>query len=319
MIIFGIESSCDETSVCLLKDGKQDEKEILSLKTHSQIAIHKQYGGVVPELAARSHIEVIKEITQLCFSEANILPQDIDKICVTSSPGLISGLLVGIEFAKGMGLALNKPVLFVNHLEGHIFTTAITDGIKEDFFCLLVSGGHTQTICVKNINDYKIIGKTIDDSCGEAFDKISKSLGFGYPGGPIIEKMAQQGNPDKFKFSGKFYKQNQFDFSFSGLKTHFIRLIEKIDTQNIQEVQDLCASFQKVVCDILCSRVENIFLTNEKQFNKFVLCGGVGANKEIRNRLTEICKRYEINLFVAPLSLCTDNAAMIANLGFLKS
>ena len=193
-VILGIETSCDETSVCILRD-----KQILSLKTFSQIELHSIYGGVVPEIASRSHLEVISSITLQAFKEAVVEMHDVTAIAVTSEPGLIGGLLVGINFAKGLSLALNKPLIFVNHLEGHIFTCGLTSGVEEDFFCLLVSGGHTQTIEVSSLKDYKIIGRTIDDSVGEGFDKLAKSLGFGYPGGAKIEALAKKGDENRFK------------------------------------------------------------------------------------------------------------------------
>lgn len=316
MIVLGIETSCDETSIAIIQN-----RTILSLKTHSQISIHNKYGGVVPEIASRSHIDVISEVTESCLIESKLTPSEIDLIAVTSTPGLIGGLLVGTEFAKGLSMYLNKPTLFINHLEGHIFTTSLTEDLEENFYCLLISGGHTQTIIVNDIDNYKLIGQTLDDSVGEGFDKISKALNLGYPGGPIIEKFAQKGDETSFKFNNNFIRTNKLDFSFSGLKTHFIRLIQK--QQNIDEkfIQNISASFQKAVSDILLTRVQNMIHTNSEQSHKFrhlVVCGGVSANMYIRSKLNELCVQNGLKLVCAPLYLCTDNAAMIANVGRIK-
>jgi N6-L-threonylcarbamoyladenine synthase len=310
MLILGIETSCDETSICILR-----EKEILSLKTFSQIALHKNYGGIVPEIAARSHIEVISYITQEAFKEAKIEPRNIDLIACTDKPGLIGGLLVGINFAKGLSLSLKKPLIFVNHLEGHIFTCALTEGIEKNFYCLLVSGGHTQILEVENLDNYKLIGQTIDDSAGEAFDKISRSLGFGYPGGAIIEKLALNGNEDRFKIGVPLKGKNKFDFSFSGLKTHFLKIVSEYRSE--QDVNDICASFQKSVCNTMIDRMQNMMEVSEKNYETIVVCGGVSANKYIRLRFEKFFPLKKI--VYAPLELCTDNAAMIANIGRMKS
>ena len=306
MITLGIETSCDETSVAVLK-----EKEILSLITFSQIDLHKKYGGVVPEIASRSHLEQITETTSEAILKANIKLSEIDLISVTETPGLIGGLLVGINFAKGLSLAIKKPLIFVNHLEGHIFTCGLTENIETDFFCLLVSGGHTQTIEVSDVKDYKIIGKTIDDSTGEAFDKLSKNLGFGYPGGAIIEKLALKGDENRFKTTIPLKGKHKFDFSFSGLKTHFLELTKKHKSE--EDVYDICASFQKVISDILIDRVSNMIKLSEKHFGKIVICGGVSANLYIREKFQKAFPSHAIHY--APLQLCTDNAAMIANIG----
>lgn len=308
-IILGIETSCDETSVCILRD-----KQILSLKTFSQIELHSIYGGVVPEIASRSHLEVISSITSEAFKEAGVEMQEITAIAVTSEPGLIGGLLVGINFAKGLSLALGKPLIFVNHLEGHIFTCGLTSGVEEDFFCLLVSGGHTQTIEVSDLQNYKIIGKTIDDSVGEGFDKLAKSLGFGYPGGAKIEALAKKGDENRFKVGVPLKGRSKFDFSFSGLKTHFLGLVNKYKEE--QDVYDICAGFQKTVCDILINRVENMIKASSLQYKKIVICGGVSANLCIRENFEKHFPHFKI--IYAPLNLCTDNAAMIANIGRMK-
>jgi N6-L-threonylcarbamoyladenine synthase len=309
MLILGIETSCDETSVAILRD-----RQILSLQTFSQISLHKAFGGVVPEIASRSHLQQIAETTQESLIDAKIQMNEIDVIAVTEKPGLIGGLLVGIGFAKGLALNFKKPIIFVNHLEGHIFTCGLTENIEENFFCLLVSGGHTQTIEVNTINDYKIIGQTIDDSVGESFDKLSKNLGFGYPGGPIIESLAKNGDENRFKLGIPLKGKDKFNFSFSGLKTHFLILTQKYKEK--QDVYDICASFQKVVTDTLIDRMKQMIKASSSNFNKIVICGGVSANLYIKNQLSLAFPEYI--LYYAPLNLCTDNGAMIANIGRMR-
>jgi N6-L-threonylcarbamoyladenine synthase len=304
MIILGIETSCDETSVAILK-GKQ----ILSLKTFSQIDLHSAFGGVVPEIASRSHLEKIESVMKDALFEAGILLNEIEVICATDRPGLIGGLLVGIGFAKGLSLALSKPLYFINHLEGHIFTPSLFSELEENFFCLLVSGGHSQIIEVENLQNYKIIGQTIDDSVGEAFDKLSKSLGLGYPGGAIVEKLAKKGDENRFKLGIPLKGKDKFNFSFSGLKTHFLNLVNEFKEE--QDVFDICASFQKVITATLLDRVKNMISHSSKKFDKIVICGGVSANLYIREKFEK--EFEELKIHYAPLYLCGDNAAMIAN------
>jgi N6-L-threonylcarbamoyladenine synthase len=306
MIVLGIETSCDETSVAILEG-----KKILSLKTYSQIDLHKNYGGVVPEIASRSHLEQIEIVTQQALNEANISLETIDVIAVTDRPGLVGGLLVGVGFAKGLSLSLKKPIIFVNHLEGHIFTCGITEGVEENFFCLLVSGGHTQIIEVESIKNYRIIGSTIDDSVGEGFDKLSKNLGLGYPGGPIVEKLALKGDENRFNLGIPLKGKDKFNFSFSGLKTHFLGLVAKHKSE--QDVYDICASFQKIITKTLIDRVQNMIYNSNLQSKKIVICGGVSANSYIKEHFKQAFPDFSIHY--APLKLCTDNAVMIANIG----
>jgi N6-L-threonylcarbamoyladenine synthase len=310
MIVLGIETSCDETSVAILQD-----KKILSLKTFSQINLHKKYGGVVPEIASRSHLEKIEEVTQEALNQAEIGINEIDLIAVTDRPGLIGGLLVGVGFAKGLALSLNKPIIFVNHLEGHIFTCGLTEGVEEDFFCLLVSGGHTQTIEVRDIQNYRIVGSTIDDSVGEGFDKLSKNLGRGYPGGPIIEKLALKGNENRFPLGVPLKGKDKFNFSFSGLKTHFLGLVAKYKSE--QDIYDICASFQNIITKTLIDRVQQMIQNSNLNSKKIVICGGVSANSYIRSNFEKSFANFSIHY--APLHLCTDNAVMIANIGRMLS
>ena len=320
-----------------MKDGK-----ILSLQTYSQIELHKPYGGVVPELASRDHLEKLPLLFKDVINESGILCDDIDLIACTDSPGLIGSLLTGVMFAKGLSISLKKPIVFVNHLLAHVFTCNITHNLKENFLCLLVSGGHSIIYDIGNINDCKIIGQTIDDSFGEVFDKISKSLGFGYPGGPLIEKLAIFGDETAYKFSIPLKGKNLYDFSLSGIKTEFLKVINKIFERwsvprgtSFEEIYDnlyyyknshlngfasdvanLCASFQYMVLKIVVDRLQNA-LKNTKKHQNFVLCGGVASNKYIRKYLQKFCLDNGMNFYVPDAYLCTDNAAMVANCGAL--
>jgi len=320
-IILSIETSCDETSIAIVKEAQLsgaggaegfEEPKILSMQTYSQIEKHSSFGGVVPELAAREHIEKISALTKLCLGESKIQASQIDYIAVTTSPGLMGALLVGIVFAKGLSVALQKPIIEVNHLSGHIFTTYLTHGLREKFYCLLISGGHCQTIRLEHFNNKQIVGQTIDDSVGEAFDKLSKKLGFGYPGGPIVEQTALAGNPLAYPFKIPMQKNNDYDFSFSGLKTHFLNIIQNNQLSEA-DIANLCASFQKVVADILINRTLNMIAADGFAYKSLVICGGVAANKYIFARFkVEIEEEHGIKIITPPLKLCTDNAAMIA-------
>jgi N6-L-threonylcarbamoyladenine synthase len=337
MIILGIETSCDETSLCIMKNG-----EILSLKTYSQIELHSRYGGVVPEIASRDHLEKLPILTKQVFEEANIAYNEVDLISCTDRPGLIGSLLTGVMFAKGLSIAINKPIIFADHLLSHVFTCNVTHNLKENFICLLVSGGHSAIYDVNDINSYTIIGQTIDDSFGEVFDKISKSLGFGYPGGAIVENLAMFGDETTYKFPIPLKGKNLYNFSLSGIKTEFVKLIQKsIEKWNVprgtsfeevyenlyfnrnqhldgfsSDVANICASFQSLVLKIIQDRLNNALKSVRKHEN-FVLCGGVASNKYIRKGLQHFCLQNCLNFYVPDTHLCTDNAAMIANYGAL--
>jgi N6-L-threonylcarbamoyladenine synthase len=313
MITLGIETSCDETSVAIIR-----EREILALKTFSQIDLHKEYGGVVPEIASRSHIEMIRFITNSAINDSGLSLNEIDNIAVTNTPGLIGGLLVGVVFAKSLAFACKKPIIAVNHLEGHMFTTALTAGIEDNFYLLLTSGGHTQMMGVKEYGNYRLFGRTLDDSVGECFDKVGKMMGLDYPAGPKIEQLAKKGNPHRWKFKIPMKSQDNFNFSFSGLKTFFLREYQKIPEPSNEDILDICASLQHIISQILCDRVENMFKVCT-DYDKFVLCGGVSANLYLRGKLEELCQKYQKTAFYAPLSLCGDNAAMIAYVGQMRS
>lgn len=311
LVLLGIESSCDETSVAIVNHNK----EILSLFTLSQLEEHRPFGGVVPEIAARSHIEQIINLVQKALINAAISLKNIDAFAVTAGPGLIGGVLVGVMTAKALASVAKKPFIAVNHLEGHALTVRLTSDIEFPYLMLLVSGGHCQILEVLGVGKYKRLGSTLDDAVGEAFDKVAKMLGLGYPGGVEIEKLAKLGNPNAFNFPKPLLNQNNCDFSFAGLKTAVKRVIDQTD--NINKA-DVCASFQHVVAEILCKKAENaikIFRESHPSSNSFVIAGGVAANLYIREKLQNVLDKYNFNLYAPPVHLCTDNAAMIAWVG----
>jgi len=304
IITLGIESSCDETSVAVVKNGR----EVLSNVINSQIKIHEKYGGVVPEIASRNHIEAISGVTKQALEEAKITFEDIDIIACTCGPGLVGALLVGVSYAKALSYALNKPLIGTNHIEGHIAANYITHkNLTPPFLCLIVSGGHTHLVHIKNYNEFEILGKTRDDAIGEAFDKVARVIGLGYPGGPKVDKLAKEGVANielpKPHMEG-------LDFSFSGIKTAIINLHHK--NLDINKA-NLCASFEKDVTEIL---LENTIEAAKKlNINKIALAGGVSANSYIRQEFLKLqAKGYEI--YYPEMILCTDNAAMIASAGY---
>ena len=304
IITLGIESSCDETSVAVVKNGR----EVLSNVINSQIKIHEKYGGVVPEIASRNHIEAISGVTKQALEEAKITFEDIDIIACTCGPGLVGALLVGVSYAKALSYALNKPLIGTNHIEGHIAANYITHkNLTPPFLCLIVSGGHTHLVHIKNYNEFEILGKTRDDAIGEAFDKVARVIGLGYPGGPKVDKLAKEGVANielpKPHMEG-------LDFSFSGIKTAVINLHHKNPDIN---KANLCASFEKDVTEIL---LENTIEAAKKlNINKIALAGGVSANSYIRQEFLKLqAKGYEI--YYPEMILCTDNAAMIASAGY---
>ena len=320
MNILGIETSCDETSVAILND----KKEILSHKILSQIDIHKEFGGVVPEVAARAHLAYLPTILRNTFSESNMSIDDIDIVAATAGPGLIGGLLVGLMTGKSIAYAAGKKFVAVNHLEAHALTIRMTSDIEFPYLMLLVSGGHCQILVVKGVGQYELLGHTLDDALGEAFDKVSKMLGLGYPGGPIIEKMALSGNPNSYSIPKSMIGRAGCDFSFSGIKTFVRNLIyANYDISKSEEfISNIAASFQATVCDIIIDRISNAISIYSKQFgftsNNLVIAGGVAANQYIGFRLKEYLNGLGWSLFVPPIKLCTDNAAMIAWAGYEK-
>lgn len=309
-----IETSCDETSVAIVEDGRK----VLSNVILSQINTHKFFGGVVPEIASREHLEAINYVIKQGFEEANLNYEDVDIIAVTKGPGLIGALLVGVSAAKGMSLALNKPLVGVNHMQGHICANYLAhEDLQPPFVSLVVSGGHTYLVHVKDYTEYEVIGRTRDDAAGESFDKISRALGLGYPGGPAIQKAAEKGNPQAIDFPRVMLEKDSYDFSFSGLKTAVLNYLNSQRMANKEiVVEDVAASFQAAVLDVLVAK--SLRLIEEKKLDKFVLSGGVAANKPLRERLEKDLSKMGVKLYYPPMDLCTDNAAMIASAGFFN-
>lgn len=305
ILTLGIETSCDETSVAVVKNGR----EILSNIIDTQIPIHEKYGGVVPEIASRNHVEAISRVTLYALKEAGITFNEIDAITPTYGPGLVGALLVGVSYAKALSFAIKKPLVGVNHIHGHIAANYITyKELEPPFLCLLISGGNTQIVYVKNYTEFEVLGKTRDDAIGEAFDKVARVVGLEYPGGPKVDKLAKQGAP--IIQLPKTHFENSLDFSFSGIKTAVININH--NTPNINKA-DLCASFEKTVTEVL---IENIEKAIEKtRANKLAIAGGVSANSYIRNKILKL-ENEKLKIYMPDLKLCTDNAAMIASAGY---
>lgn len=305
LLVLGIESSCDETSVSVVKNGR----EVLSNIINSQIDIHTRFGGVVPEIASRNHVEAISETTKQALKEANVTFDDIDVIACTYGPGLVGALLVGVAYAKALSYALNKPLVGVNHIEGHIAANYITfKELEPPFLCLIVSGGHTHLVNIKDYTQFEILGKTRDDAIGEAFDKVARVVGLGYPGGPKIDKMAKEG---KANITLPITHFDNLDFSFSGIKTAVLNLNHK--NPNINK-NDLCASFQNAVTEMLLENTKKAL--DKLKIGELALAGGVSANSYIRSQFSELGKERNIKVYYPDMKLCTDNAAMIASAGY---
>ena len=306
IVVLGIESSCDETSVAVVKNGR----EVLSNIIDTQIKIHEKYGGVVPEIASRNHIEAISRVAKTALEEANMKLEDVDVIAPTYGPGLVGALLVGVSYGRGLAYALNKPLVGVSHLEGHIAANYITHpDLEPPFLCMLTSGGNTQIVYVKNYCDMEVLGRTRDDAIGEAFDKVARVVGLGYPGGPKVDKLAQQGKPS-IEFPKTHFEN--LDFSFSGIKTAVINLHHK--NPDVSK-EDLCMSFEKAVTEVL---IENITKAIEQTgIKKVVLAGGVSANTHIRSEFEKL-EEKGIKIYKPDLKLCTDNAAMISAAGYYR-
>ena len=317
-IILGIESSCDETAASILTENNQGTPTILSNIVSSQEEIHKEFGGVVPELEARSHVEKIDLITKKAIKMSGIKLSDIDAVAATAGPGLIVCLSVGLNFGKTIALSLDKPFIAVNHLEGHALSPKLNSTINYPYLLLLISGGHTQFLSVKGLGKYKRLGTTIDDALGEAFDKTAKLIGIEFPGGPKIEEYAKKGDPTKYTLPKPIINKGGCNLSFAGLKTAVLKISKKIKTK--QEKYDLAASFQNTIEKILYQKSKvafNEFKSNNNN-NTFVIAGGVAANKKIRKVLTKLCEEENFKPIFAPINLCGDNAAMIAMVGLEK-
>ncbi|MDA8933256.1 tRNA (adenosine(37)-N6)-threonylcarbamoyltransferase complex transferase subunit TsaD [Candidatus Pelagibacter ubique] len=319
-IILGIESSCDETAASIITENEQGMPTILSSIVSSQVDVHKEFGGVVPELAARSHMEKIDLITKKAFDKSGVKMEDLDAIAATAGPGLMVCLSVGLSFGKAMASSLNKPFIAVNHLEGHALSPKLNSELNYPYLLLLISGGHTQFLSVQGLGNYKRLGTTIDDAVGEAFDKTAKLLGIEFPGGPQIEIYAKKGDPNKYELPKPIFHKGGCNLSFAGLKTAVLKISKQIKTE--QEKYDLAASFQKTIEEILYKKSKIAFEEFKKMNttikNKFVVAGGVAANKRIREVLTNLCKEEEFEAIFPPINLCGDNAAMIAMVGLEK-
>ena len=319
-LILGIESSCDETAASLLTENEQGIPVVLSNIVSSQVEVHKEFGGVVPELAARSHIEKIDWIVQKAIDDSGRKIEEVDAIASTAGPGLIVCLSVGLSFGKALAASLNKPFIAVNHLEGHALSPKINSKLNYPYLLLLISGGHSQFLNVQGLGKYKRLGTTIDDALGEAFDKTAKLLGIEFPGGPQIEVLAKKGDPYKYNLPKPIFNKGGCNLSFAGLKTAILRISKNIKTD--QEKFDLAASFQKTIEEILYKKTKIAFSEFEKQNELkekiFVVAGGVAANKSIRSMLTNLCNEENYQSIFPPIELCGDNAAMIAMVGLEK-
>lgn len=305
--ILAIESSCDETAAAVVKNGR----EVLSNVISSQIELHKLYGGVVPEIASRKHIEKINQVIEEALEEANVTLDNVDAIGVTYGPGLVGALLVGVAEAKAIAYAKRKPLIGVHHIEGHISANFIENKeLEPPFICLVVSGGHTHLVCVKDYGEYEIIGRTRDDAAGEAFDKVARAIGLGYPGGPKIDKLSKEGNPDAITFPKAHINDAPYDFSFSGVKSAVLNYINGCQMKGETFNQaDVAASFQKAVTEVL---VENAMrAVDEYDMKKLAIAGGVASNSTLRQAMKDACEKKKIEFYYPSPIFCTDNAAMI--------
>ncbi len=306
-LILGIESSCDETSASVIKNGRY----ILSNVISSQIDLHKKYGGVVPEIASRKHVELIMPVINQALEEAGVTLNDIDAIGVTYGPGLVGALLVGLTAAKAIAFTTGKPLVGVHHIEGHIAANYLQyPELEPPFVCLVASGGHSHIVLVESYDKFEILGQTRDDAAGEAFDKISRAIGLGYPGGPLIDKYAAQGNSKAVKFPRVQFEDGSLDFSFSGLKTAVLNHLNRLEQTGEQvNIPDVAASFQQAVVDVLVKNT--IRAAKQKGVDKIALAGGVAANSQLRSEMKSQAKKQGIEVLYPDLILCTDNAAMI--------
>lgn len=309
MIVLSVESSCDETSVAILKDGT----EILSNVVLSQIDIHADYGGVVPEIASREHIKGITMVFEEALEKADITKQDIDLVAVTQGPGLIGSLLVGINAAKAFAFANDIPITGVHHIAGHIYANAIEQPLQFPLVCLVVSGGHTELILMEDHYDFQKLGETMDDAVGEAYDKVARTVGLGYPGGPVVDRLAHLGEPTYPM--PNIVQKDSYDFSFSGIKSHVINLVHNIHQRNEEvQVENLCASFQEAVTEVLVEKSKEAI--EEYHAKMFIIAGGVAANKGLRQKINE--RITGVDIVVPDFRYCTDNAAMIGVAGYYQ-
>jgi len=314
ILILSIESSCDETAASIVENGRNVLSNIIS----SQIEIHKQFGGVVPEVASRKHIENINDVVAESLEKANVTHEEVDAIAVTYGPGLVGALLVGINFAKGLSYAWQKPLIGVNHIEGHICANYIENKeLDPPFICLVASGGHTHLVYVKDYGEYEIMGKTRDDAAGEAYDKIARAIGLGYPGGPLIDKVAKTGNKEAIKFPRVIIDEHTLDFSFSGLKSAVLNYLHNSEQKNEKiVVEDVAASFQEAVVDVLVSKTMKA--AQIKNCHTIALAGGVSSNSRLREVMQEKCLKHNYKFTKPSPIFCTDNGAMIGSAAYYK-
>ncbi len=314
ILILAIESSCDETAAAVVKNGR----EVLSNVIYTQIALHTVYGGVVPEIASRKHIEKINQVIEEALSQAEVTLQDIDAIAVTYGPGLVGALLVGVSAAKAISFATGIPLIGVHHISGHISANYIEHKeLEPPFVCLVASGGHSHLAIVRDYGEYEIVGRTRDDAAGEAFDKVARAIGLGYPGGPKIDKLAKEGNPDAIPFPRAKVAENEYDFSFSGLKSAVLNYLNSCQMKGEEVNQaDVAASFQKAVIDVLVEH--SLHAVKEFGFNKFAIAGGVASNSSLRGAFEAECAKRGIEFYHPSPALCTDNAAMIGVAGYYE-
>lgn len=307
VVILAIESSCDETAAAVVRNGR----EVLSNVISSQIALHTLYGGVVPEIASRKHIEKINQVITEALKEAGMTLEEMDAIAVTYGPGLVGALLVGVAEAKAIAYAAKKPLIGIHHIEGHISANYIENKeLEPPFLCLVVSGGHTHLVKVSDYGEYEILGRTRDDAAGEAFDKVARAIGLGYPGGPKIEKVSKEGNPDAISFPRAKVAEDPYDFSFSGVKSAVLNYINGCNMKNIPIVEaDIAASFQKAVTDVLIEHA--MMAVDEFGIKKFAIAGGVASNGTLRNGMKAACEKKGVEFYHPSPIFCTDNAAMI--------
>lgn len=312
VLILAMESSCDETAVAVVKNGR----DVLSNVIDSQIKLHSEYGGVVPEIASRKHIERINQVTEKALAEAQIKLKDITAIAVTYGPGLVGALLVGVSFAKAVSFASGIPLIGIHHIEGHISANYIENkDLRPPFVCLVVSGGHSHLVIVRDYGGYEVIGRTRDDAAGEAFDKIARALGLGYPGGPAIDSVSREGNPEAIRFPRGKVDGAEFDFSFSGLKSAVLNTMNSSQMKGEEvKVADVAASFQRAVVDVLVER--SMEAVRRYGFPAFAIAGGVAANTSLREAFQAACEKERVAFYHPSPGLCTDNAAMIGVAGY---
>lgn len=314
VLILAIESSCDETAAAVVRNGR----EVLSNVIYSQIALHTEYGGVVPEIASRKHIEKVNQVIEQALTDAGVNLSDITAIAVTYGPGLVGALLVGVSAAKAISFASGIPLVGVHHIEGHISANYIeNETLKPPFVCLVVSGGHSHLVVVKDYGEYEIIGRTRDDAAGEAFDKVARAIGLGYPGGPKIDKAAKEGNPEAMHFPRAKVADSEYDFSFSGLKSAVLNYLNSCEMKGEKvNTSDVAASFQKAVVDVLVEH--SLKAVKEYGYDKFAIAGGVASNSSLREAFVKACEKESIEFYHPSPIFCTDNAAMIGTAGYYE-